>query len=436
VPLRLRSFAVLVVGAMGGGLVIAWVFSQDALSEDRVPLSLRDQAGHQLLIAVVFMLLALLGAGLTVGFLTQRRSLTPRARRRLGAAILVVLALVPVAGAGALAASHRGFGGSISHAWTQLTDPDANQPSNAPGRLTAVGSVRARYWNDALKIFEDHPWLGVGAGGYQTARLRYRTDTLDVLHAHGYVVQVLADRGVVGLALSLVALIALGVAIARATGLRRQLPTTPERIGLLTLATMIVVFGVHSLIDWTWFVPGVAFPVLLAGGWLAGRGRYDESPPGAGSLIAAARLGLQSRARLFAATGAVALAITAAFAAAQPQRAVDATDDALDALAAGKIQTARKQIHSAQERNPLSTQPLLAQSAIEAKAGDTAGAQQALEKAVKLQPADPDMWTALAAFQLRTLHDAAKARRSLGAALYLDPRNLQAIQLLLEINRA
>ena len=88
----------------------------------------------------------------------------------------------------ALTASDRGLTGSISHGWTQLTDPNASQPSNEPGRLTAVGSVRARYWNDALKIFRDRPWVGVGAGGYQLARLRYRTDTLDVLHAHGYVV--------------------------------------------------------------------------------------------------------------------------------------------------------------------------------------------------------------------------------------------------------
>ena len=51
------------------------------------------------------------------------------------------------------------------------------------------------------------------------------------------------------------------VAAMRATGLRRRdrgLPFDPERIGLLTLAVVVVVFGVHSLIDWTWFVPGNA----------------------------------------------------------------------------------------------------------------------------------------------------------------------------------
>jgi hypothetical protein len=433
VPLRLRGFAVLATGAIGGGLVIAWVFSQDALSEDKVPLSLRDQAGHQLLIAVVFMLLVLLGAGLAITFFTQRRSLRPVFRRRAGLAVLAALSLIPIGGAVALSTTDRGLGGSISHGWTQLTDPNASQPSNEPGRLTAVGSVRARYWNDGLKIFKDHAWLGVGAGGYQTARLRYRTDTLDVLHAHGYVVQVLADRGLVGLLLSLAALIALGIAIARAT---RRTPTTPERVGLLTLTAMIVVFGVHSFVDWTWFIPGVAFPVLLAGGWLAGRGRPAAPPPGVPGLWAQLRAAFQSRARVFAAVGAVALALAAAFAAAQPQRAVSASDDALDSLGAGKIGTARRQAHNAQQRNPLSTQPLFIQSAIELKAGNRSGAQHALEEAVRLQPADPGTWTALAAFQLHTLKDAAAAKHSLSAALYLDPRNLAAVQLLLEANRS
>ncbi len=39
---------------------------------------------------------------------------------------------------------------------------------------------------------------------------------------------------------------------------------------------MVVAFGVSSAIDWTWFVPGVAVPALVAAGWLAGRGPLWE----------------------------------------------------------------------------------------------------------------------------------------------------------------
>ena len=92
-------------------------------------------------------------------------------------------------------------------------------------------------------------------------------------HAHGYVVQTAADLGVVGL-LASVALLA-GVArrdraharlalpgsraagaAAGARGLDPRVSFGPERVALATLATVVVVFGVHSFVDWTWFVPG------------------------------------------------------------------------------------------------------------------------------------------------------------------------------------
>lgn len=442
VPLRLRGAAVLLGGACGAAVVIGWAFTQDALTEDHVPIALQNEAGHQLLVAVLFMLAALTLVGLLVGFLSGRRAPGPLLRRRAGVALLVALALVPVGVGIALAASDRGFTGSISHGFNSLTDPDASTPSNAPGRLTEVGSVRARYWNEALKIFKDHPWFGVGAGGYQDARLRYRNDDLAVQHAHGYVVQVLADRGVVGLLLSLAALAALAVAIAQATGLRVRRrgpapPTSPERVALLTLATVIVVFGVHSFVDWTWFVPGVAIPALLAGGWLAGRGPFPPPPAALESLRARARRGLDSWPRLVGALLALVLAGSAAWAAWQPQRAITAGNEALDAAAADPPHYPKARVLARQARdiNPLSVEPLLEMAAIENKAGYPGRARKALEAAVHLQPANPVVWVRLADFELHGLHKPELARQSIASALYLDPRSFEAIQLLIEVNR-
>ena len=45
VPLRLRGAAVLLTGAAGAAVVIAWDFSKHALSADNVPLAARDSAG-------------------------------------------------------------------------------------------------------------------------------------------------------------------------------------------------------------------------------------------------------------------------------------------------------------------------------------------------------------------------------------------------------
>ena len=183
-----------------------------------------------------------------------------------------------------------------------MTNPNAKPPPNTPDRLTAVASVRARYWKEALQIFDAHPALGAGASGYQTARLRYRKETLEVRHAHGFVVQTLADLGLVGLALALAVLLAWMAAAGRATHAfnrrwtpwsawlhiregsrpgwkRRPEPYSPERIGMLGMLTLVVVFGAHSLIDWTWYVPGNACAALVCAGWLAGRGPLSATRP-------------------------------------------------------------------------------------------------------------------------------------------------------------
>ncbi len=48
---------------------------------------------------------------------------------------------------------------------------------------------------------------------------------------------------------------------------------------MLSMLCGVVVFGVHSFVDWTWYVPGDAFVALVCAGWLAGRG--PRTPTGA-----------------------------------------------------------------------------------------------------------------------------------------------------------
>src|SRR5439155_438333 len=98
--------------------------------------------------------------------------------------------------------------------------------------------------------------------------------TAQAKHAHGNNHQTLADLGLIGLVVSLAALAAWLLAVSRALGLRapRETVWTPERQGLVALALVAVVFGVHSAIDWTWFVPALAVTGLFCAGWVAGRG--------------------------------------------------------------------------------------------------------------------------------------------------------------------
>jgi tetratricopeptide (TPR) repeat protein len=437
VPLRLRGAAVLLVGGAGGGLVAAWAFSQDALTDDRVPLDLRNQAGLQLGLAVVVVLGLLLLAGLTVNFVASAHPRSRRARERAGIALLVALALVPVGVLGRLALSDKGLGGSISSSWKSLTDPDAAIPVNDPSRLTAAGSVRARYWDEALRIFRDNPGVGVGAGGYATVRKRYRTADPAVRHAHGYVVQTLADLGLAGLAVSLALLAAWLASAARATGLRRRdrgRPFHAERIGLLTLSAIVVVFGVHSFIDWTWFVPANAAVALLAAGWVAGRGPLGRERPHApvrGSLGAR----LRDRPRAAGALAAVLLALLCAWTVWQPLRSDAIGQDAIATLDGGDADAARAQAQAARDRNPLSVDPLFDLAAIESAAGRKFAARAALEQAVRLQPANPDTWLRLAQFELDVLHRPRVALTAIRPAVYLDPRSSDAVAVFLAAQR-
>jgi hypothetical protein len=451
VPLRLRGVTVLAVGALGALAVTAWVFSQDTLTKDNVDVAQRATSGHELGIAVLAMLLVLLTAGLAINFAAASRAPSAGTRRRAGALILVGLALVPVALVVALALSSKGLGGSISSGWKALTDPhDQTKVLNDPSRLTSVGSVRARYWNESYKIWKAHKGKGVGAGGYATARLRYRTDRLAVRHAHGYVVQTAADLGLIGLGVSFALLLAWALATGRTLGWRLPVPAGaarllrrgppapaaplprltfgPEHVAMATLATIALIFGVHSFIDWTWFVPGTLVIALLAAGWVAGRGPLEEPPADPRDLPARLRAGARGPSGgLRAAVAVLVLAVgaLAAWTAWEPLGARDAGNDAL--LAAGKdpksYNKARALAQKAQDRNPLSPDPLFERAVVELVGGHKDAARRALVEAVRLQPANASTWEQLSRFALDQQNDPKLALRLLGPALYLDPQS-------------
>ncbi len=471
VPLRLRSATLLIVGACGAGVVGAWDFSRHALSAEAVPLAERTAAGHQLGALVLAMLAALTLVGIAIGFCTGRRAPSLLARRRAGAVLMAAAVLTLIAFVGALAVSHRGLTGSISHAFNDLTNANAKPPGNTPGRLTAVASERARYWKEALQVFDANPLFGAGAEGYATAHLRYETQTLEVRHAHSFILQTLADLGLVGLLLALALLFTWMAAAGRAThpfnrrwtGWRAWLQIrsggerlgwrrirerelkryTPERIGMLSMLCLVVVFGAHSLIDWTWYVPGDACVALLCAGWLAGRGPLrsssSTSAAGAGGVtVEMTSLGLSpsatagparharpSNTRMLTAAAVIVAALLAAWSQWQPQRSEVARGEADAWLEAHDQPAALAAADSAVARDPLSVEALFTLASVQQVAGQPSLARATLARAVRLQPSNPQTWLVLGRYDL-TSNNPRAAVAELQAAIYLDPESISA----------
>ncbi len=489
VPTRLRGAFVLALGAAGGAVISLWALGRDAFTHDLVPLAARTSTGHSFGVLLLVLLVVLTVAGYAATVVLDRTKLSPAQRRRAGAVLLTLLALVPVAGVGRLAASHRGLTGEVSHIWSTLTSTKATV-GDSPSRLVNVANSRPQYWHEGITVGSHALLKGVGALGYDTARTRYTTDPHLVRHAHSYVIETFADFGLIGLGLNAALLVAWAIAAGRAVDApRRRLrrldepePTagsgparaemaatpvspapaaatpvcpapatatpvspapveaspgpgpavaemqapasdrTTERAGLLTLLCVVIAFGVHSAIDWTWFVPGVAIPALVCAGWLAGRGPL-AAPIG---LAPKRRRLTRSPALVLAATGGAALAVLGAWAIWQPLRSVDAGSAGITAITRGDTRAAIADARTAISSDPLALEPLFELSAFYSAAGRLSDARAALVKAVRLQPQNAASWRQLGLYDLEH-HRPLIALPSLRRAHLLDLTNYPTV---------
>jgi hypothetical protein len=423
VPTRLRAALLLAAGSLVGIAVSLWATGDRALMHDYVALPARVSAGHRFAVVLLIALavLGLAGAGCAVGLARVR--LSEPMRRRIGIALIALLALVPVGGIVALASSSRGFGGEVSHLWTSLTSPKS-VARETPSRLTTLSSSRPEYWRDGLKVGEHAPLAGTGAFGFATAHLRYSGD--NVQQAHSYLVQTFADLGVIGLLVSAGLLAAWVLAVRRTLGWGRRTSgaspppldgTEAERSGMVTLLAVALAFGVHSSIDWTWFIPGVAVPALACAGWVAGRGPLDAPAP-------ARLVGWRSpAAQPLRAAGALALvtaAVLAAWIVWQPLRSANADAAAITALEQGDTGAALSRARTAVSADPVDIQPLIELAQIKAALGQLGQARNELTKATSVQPSNPQAWLWLAGFD-QAHGRPADALRELHRAWLLEP---------------
>jgi tetratricopeptide (TPR) repeat protein len=199
-----------------------------------------------------------------------------------------------------------------------------------------------------------------------------------------------------------------------------------ERVALMALALVPVVFGLQSAIDWTWFVPGPAVMALVAAGFVAGRG------PSGAPLLPSDRLPRPDPSRIVPAVAVVVAALAFVWAIWQPEASERKIDVAVAQSDRGNEAGAAASAQEAAEANPLSSQPLLLKAAVEARGNRLPASQTDLQRAVLKFPNEPQTWLQLASFQLRDQVRPDAALETVKGALYLDPRSRLARQLFLD----
>lgn len=412
VPLRLRAIAMLLIGAVGGAVLSVWFLTHHGLAGNYVRLSAQDHAGHVFGIVLIVVLVLVSVAGVAVSEAMDRTEIQPAMRRRIGSAIVAALVLGAFAAVLAVALSSRGLTGEISYRWHELTNPAATVSASSASRVFQFGSSRPLYWHEALFVGKLAYWKGVGELGFSVARLLDPASAEAVFQAHSYVFETYADLGTLGLVLTAGLLASWLAASWRAISLGRRWETLQgeagaERIALITLVALVIGFGVQSTLDWTWYFTGLAVPVLLAAGWVAGRG--------AGAVLTRPpRSPLDRPGALITCAGLAVAVVIGGWLVWRPLHSAQLVNSVSDL----------GQARAAQQADPFSLEPYQAIATIDLDLHRPAAAVSALEQATREQPHNPASWEQLGQLeqQLRDwpamLADGERARALVAAPNY------------------
>ena len=244
-------------------------------------------------------------------------------------------------------------------------------------------------------------WSDPGAGTYWQMWAAARPNSGEVRDAHSLYLETLAELGVVGLALLIVALLVPAIAGVRA----RMTPIVPAALGAN------VAWLAHAGIDWDWELLGVTLAALVVGVALVAAARPER-----------ARAAVP---RWFVAGSAALLAVPAlvgvlAYAPLGSARA------ALDGL---RLEQAAHDARSARRFAPWASAPWEVLGDVEAQRGDRAAARDAYREALERDGSSWELWFALAAVSTGN-----EQRLALARAAELNPRSAAVRELRNAVN--
>jgi tetratricopeptide (TPR) repeat protein len=326
----------------------------------------------------------------------------PRRSVQWGALVGVLVAV--------LAAVAIGGGGTWAHArWDDFTSSGYSEVGTGSQRITgSLGSGRYDFYRVALDAFAERPLAGIGYGNFQVPYLAHRRTDEAPRYTHSLPIGVLSQLGLVGAALLLAFLAAIGSAT------RRALARANERRTLVAgaLAGFVVWFA-HGLVDWLWEFSALGILAFALLG-LAARGCAGASGPSSARRTPRRSLPRGSRAAL----GLAALTVAASFVALG--LAARATRTALDEAPRDPA-GAMLRLDQAARLDPLDAGPLLTRGVLALRIGDRTAAVDAFTRALDREPRNWFAELELGALYAATGHRA-PALRALARAEQLNPR--------------
>ncbi len=405
---RLGALGVLAVGvAVSGPTVLDVSASGGGLSESA-------QSAALLLLAVTA------ATGVVWGSITAAAArVKPALRMRVLAGWKVTLAVVVTVAAGAALVNAGDVVDGVEAQYDAFIRLEGSADETSGARLLSGGGNRYDYWLVAMEAWEGEPVWGLGAGGYQVPYFRERSTAEDIRQPHSLPLQTLAELGLLGLALLLVAAIAIVLAV------RAQLRFVGqgwERRTLMVAALgSTAAWATHSSVDWPHLLPGVTAVALVSIAVLFRPPRRDAEP----ALASAPRSALRR------AVPAVAMAAFVALAGFSLSRQVlvdHYRSEAEAALSDDRPSDALEQADRAIRLAPDDIDSYFARAAAYARFNDADSAQAALEDAIEREPTNFVAWTLLGDLQVR-LGSFAAAGRAYREASALNPRDPELAQL-------
>ena len=399
-----RAWTLLVIAAgaaAGSPWTLAVYADRIALQPRAVPIDLAQPAA--IAAVVVAVVVGLLWTAVTA---LRRARTSPRTRRV--AAIGAVAAV-----AGLMAAAAVAAGDPLARAqqeWRAFTTLDVSDTSST--RFTGAGGFRHDLWRIAIADLRRESLAGIGAGSYGLSYYQQRRQEESVRQPHSLPLQILAELGLVGGLLALIATAGAAAAIVR----NRRTNVAAGVAG----AGMAASWATQTSLDWLHNLPGITCIALL--GVVAASGAEP---------FAAFSTRRRRQLVLIGAAGLVALAAASLGRHYSADVYAERARDALPRDPAGALRASAASL----ELNPYAVETLYTRAAAYARLDDYARARDALMRAAAREPLNFVPWALLGDLAARRQENG-QARAAYRRAVRLNPRDRQLRELVADPSRA